>query len=111
MIERNVAMAILGALPDDKLLKALQVAGVAPVAADQGMDALAVGQGMDPTAAGPGNKIQPWNERQVSYGGGKDRPALIDRMWASQPTDMNAQQPVQGGAVTGSDIYLQTGGM
>lgn len=111
MIERNVAMAILGALPDDKILKALQVAGVAPAAMGGGMDGLAMGG--EPGAMGnEGNKITPWSEREVTYAGGADRPSLIDRMWA-KPGLMNAQQPVQGGSLEddGSGAYLQTGGM
>ncbi len=104
MIPRNIAMAILGALPDDKILKALQVAGVAP-AAQNGLDGLAMG---DP-GANTDNKITPWSQKEMTYGGAKDRPPLIDRMWAKPP--VNAQVPVQGGAVEGSDIYLQTGGM
>lgn len=111
MIERKIAMAILGALPDDKILKALQVAGVAPAALGGGMDALSMGQ---PGGAmgSDANKITPWSQKEMTYAGGKDRPALIDRMWA-KPGMMNAQQPVQGGALEddGSDIYLQTGGM
>lgn len=107
MIERKIAMAILGALPDDKILKALQVAGVAPAAMGGGMAGLAMAP-----MGGDSNKITPWSQREVTYAGGADRPSLIDRMWA-KPGLMNAQAPVEGGTLEddGSDIYLQTGGM
>ncbi len=104
MIDPKIAMAILGALPQDKLLKALEVAGIAPAAS--------MGVGMNSPAMSMGseqNKIEPWSSRQVAYDGGKDRPSLIDRMWAKP--QMNAMQPVAGGnLVAHEDPYLQTGG-
>lgn len=107
MIDRNVAMAILGALPDDKILQALRIAGVAPVDASQGMAGLAMdGSGQMGSAD---NKITPWSEKQVGPSGQQDRPSLVDKMWAKPMT--NAQTPVQGGGMEGTDPYLQTGGM
>ncbi len=108
MIERNIAMAVLGALPDDKLLKALQVAGVAPMA---GMDGLSMAGGaMGAPMGDEGNKITPWSQKEMTYGGGKDRPPLIDRMWAKP--EMNATEPVPAGVLDSDNgQYLQTGGM
>ncbi len=111
-MQRDQALAILASLPDDKILKALQVvSGSAPVA-QTGLDGLSMGQSSttaDTSMGSPGNKIEPWSAKANSYGGGGDRPSLIDRMKAQPET--NAQVPVQGGAVEGSDVYLQTGGM
>lgn len=105
MIDRNTAIAMLQALPDDKILRALQVASgqTGPTGGLEGMSA-------DPTAQGSDNKIMPWSAREMTYGGGKDRPPLIDRMWAKP--EMNATVPVEGGALDdgGENPYLQTGG-
>lgn len=107
MIQRNVALAILQALPDDKILKALQVAGVQPMA-QGGLDGMAA-PGMGSMGSAD-NKIVPWSSKEMTYAGGKDRPPLIDRMWAKP--EMNAQQPVPAGVLDSDNgQYLQTGGM
>ncbi len=106
MIDKNSAMAILQALPQDKVLQALQMVGAGMQPGGAGLDGLA----MSPGAGSAMNKITPWSGKDVPYGGGKDRPALIDKMWAKPA--MNAQVPVQGGALMADeDPYLQTGGM
>lgn len=98
-MDRNVLLKIIGALPDDKLIQALSVIGLQP--GDMGgFDPL---QGM---AADDG--IQSWNDREVPYGGGQDRPTLSDKAWAAQPP--NAQTPTPGGMLEGENPFLQTGG-
>lgn len=107
MIDRSIIMAMLQALPDDKILQALQVVSAAPDASGE-LSSLSA----DPTGQSADNKIQPWNAKEITYGGGKDRPALIDRMWAKPET--NAMQPVPAqtmAADDGQSQYMQTGGM
>lgn len=106
MIDRNSALAMLQALPDDKILKALMVASGQDMSAQGGL----AGMSADPTAQGSDNKIQPWSQTEMTYGGGKDRPPLIDRMWAKP--EMNATPPVPAGVLDSDNgQYLQTGGM
>jgi hypothetical protein len=106
MIDRNTAIAMLQALPDDKILRALQVASGQTMPDQGGM----AGMAADPTAMGSDNKIQPWSAKEMTYGGGKDRPPLIDRMWAKP--EMNAVEPTPAGVLDSDNgQYLQTGGM
>ncbi len=106
MIDRNSALAMLQALPDDKILKALQVASGQEMPGQGGL----AGFASDPTAQGSDNRIKPWSSTEMTYSGGKDRPPLIDRMWAKP--EMNATEPVAAGVLDSDNgQYLQTGGM
>ncbi len=105
MIDRNSALAMLQALPDDKILKALQVAS-GQTDATGGL----AGMSADPTGQTADNKIVPWSSKEMTYNGGKDRPPFIDRMWAKP--EMNATEPVAAGVLDSDNgQYLQTGGM
>ncbi len=106
MIDRNSALAMLQALPDDKILRALMVASGQDMSAQSGL----AGMSADPTGQTSDNKIVPWSAKEMTYGGGKDRPPLIDRMWAKP--EMNATVPVPAGVLDSDNgQYLQTGGM
>ncbi len=105
MLNKQMALAILGALPEDKLMEALKVAGLDVGGDNQTGAAL---QGL----AAQDNKIEPWSQRTVAYGGGKDRPAMVDKGWAAP--EMMADKPRLGMGpdddVGESNIFLQTGG-
>ncbi len=109
-MDRNTLVTILGALPEDKLLKMLSVIGLAPTGGEQGADFLGA---LDMDAAA-NNKIQPWNDRTVPYNGGTDRPAIADKKWAEGAGGVGqAMDPRLGQIDDGVDptnIFLQTGG-
>ncbi len=105
-MDRNMIMAIMGALPDDKLMKALSVAGLKMAAPGGDLAGLAVDD--------PNNRIESWNERSIAYDGGGDRPALADKQWA-KPSELQPQAPVQMGGqmddgIGETNVFLQTGG-
>lgn len=107
MIDRKSLLGILGMLPDDVLMKALSVAGSqSPEASGlTGFEGLSVDDGS--------NSIVPWQDKTIKYDGGRDRPAMVDKMWAKSAADEATQGPgpVPGRNLeTDSDIYLQTGG-
>lgn len=104
MMDRQMIIGILGQMPTEQLLKALSV--VAP----GGGDELGALGGLD---VGGDNKIQPWSQRTVKYGGGKDRPGIADKKWAEGGGEMNAESGRTGEIDDGVDptnIFLQTGG-
>ncbi len=105
-MDKSILQAMLGALPDDKLMAALQF-----VMGGQG------GAGMDSTGSVLGgmsvdNKIQPWNDRKIDFGGeDRNRPPLVDKQWIAPKN----QEPPQGGQVMDSGAgqtnpFLQSGG-
>ncbi len=101
MIDRKVLLAIMGALPDEMLMKALSVTGLSAAGQDEN------GGLLDGLAAD--NKIDPWSAKEVTYGGGKDRPSIIDKMWA-KPGLKNAQEPGDGGGLDQeANEFLQSG--
>lgn len=104
-MNRDVLVKILGSLSDDKLIQAMSVIGIKP--ADIGFDPM---QGM--AADDSGSAIVPWNERQVPYSGGTDRPTLSDKQWAMDELGNTPVEPTKGDGVLGmpNNPYLQTGG-
>ena len=100
MIDRKSMMGLLGALPDEMLMKALAVAGAAaPASGQTGFEGLSVDD----------NKIEPWNEKVVPYGGGKDRPALVDKMWSKEEVSPHVMPTMESPMDGEDDPYLQTG--
>lgn len=105
-MDREILIKMLGALPDQALLKAFSVVGLAPQGGMGGDDL------MGAMAAPEDSKIQGWKERKVPYGGGRDRPPISDKTWADMTVKPQAQQMARGGALGGDmNPFLQTGGM
>ncbi len=108
MMDKSVLQAMLGALPDDKLMAALQFV----------MGGQSGGSSMDNTGDVLGgmsvdNDIQPWNDRKINFGGQDfNRPPLVDKKWIAGAKDEGAPM---GGQVMDSGAgqtnpFLQTGG-
>lgn len=105
-MDKSILQAMLGALPDDKLMAALQF--VMGQGANGGMDNTANvlgGMSVD-------NHIQPWNDRKIDFGGeDHNRPSLVDKQWIA-PKNV---EPPQGGAPMAApggqtNPFLQSGG-
>ncbi len=107
MMDRQILLSVLGAMPTEKLLEALSVTGLVPK--DGGADVIGALNVND----GGNNHIQSWNDRTVKYSGGADRPDIADKKWAEGSGEMNAQMPREGQMDDGVDptnVFLQTGG-
>lgn len=107
-MDKSILQAMLGALPDDKLMAALQfVMGQKP-GADPTGDVLG-GMAVD-------NHIQPWSQVKIKFGGeDRSRPPLVDKKWIATKEATEATAPVGGqmmGASGAGDTnpFLQTGG-
>ncbi len=108
-MEKSVLQAMLGALPDDKLMAALQYV----------MGQNSNGASMDNTGSVLGgmsvdNKIQPWNDRQITFGGeDPSRPPLVDKKWIApknvEPPQGQGPMSVNSGAGQ-TNPFLQSGG-
>lgn len=103
-MNRDIAMKILGVLPDEMLMKALSVVTQSGGDDANGADFMSA---LDTTSGD--NGITPWSQKTVNYAGGKDRPPMVDKEWAKP--DMNAQMPLgaDGMGADGNE-FLQSGG-
>lgn len=102
MIDRSIVQAIVGALPDEKIMQILKVAGL--TTGDQ-MDGGLAGMSVD-------NKIQPWSAKKVTGAGdASGKPALVDKAWMARPeeADMGAALPgVSMAGVEAANPFLST---
>ncbi len=106
-MDKSVLQAMLSALPDDKLMAALQfVVGQGGGSSMDNSDSVLSGMSVD-------NSIQPWNDRQITFGGqDPNRPPLVDKKWLSQQQTTPPQGPqmVSPGMDGDTNPFLQSGG-
>ncbi len=110
-MDKSILQTMLGALPDDKLMAALQfVMGQQGSSMDDNTGSVLGGMSVD-------NHIQPWSQVKITFGGeDKNRPSLVDKQWIAPKAATMAKAPMGVQMMTPNDgagetnPFLQTGG-
>lgn len=106
----SILQQMLGALPDEKLMEALNfVTGQQGGSGDDNTGSVLGGMSMD-------NHIMPWSQVKVTFGGeDKNRPPLVDKQWMAPKEATMARapvgQPMRPMPEGDTNPFLQTGGV
>ena len=108
-MDKSILQAMLGALPDEKLMAALQyVIGGQGSSMDDNTGSVLGGMSVD-------NHIEPWSKVMVKFGGqDPNRPPLVDKKWIAPRDATQAQAPMGGASMHSgagqTNPFLQSGG-